>query len=61
MTVTFVDLRIYNSAFDLMDRGVLIRSMRERGIREGLVEKMEEMLTEVRSKVGVADGLGKGF
>jgi len=35
--------------------------MRERGIREGLVEKVEEMLKEVRSRVRVGDGLEKRF
>jgi len=35
---------------------VLIRS-KERGIREGLVKKIEEMLREVRSRVG--DELGR--
>jgi len=34
MTAMFVDLR---AVFDSVDRGVLIRVMRERGIREGLV------------------------
>ena len=57
-TAVFVDLR---AAFDSMNRGVVIRSMRERGIREGLVEKVEEMLKEVRSRVRVGDGLEKRF
>ena len=39
----------------------MIRSMRERRIREGLVEKVEEMLRKVRSKVRVGDGLGRGL
>ena len=58
MTTVFVDLR---SAFYSMDREVLTRKLRERRIREGLVEKAEEVLREVRSSVRVGDGLGKGF
>ena len=35
--------------------------MRERGIGEELVEKVEELLTEARSRVRVGGGLGRGF
>jgi len=41
-----------------IDRGVLIKFLRERGIREKLVEKVE-MLREIRSRVG--DGLERRF
>ena len=54
----FVDLR---AAFDLVNRRVLLRSMREREIREGLVKKMKELLKEARSRVRVGGGLKKGF
>jgi len=53
MTAVFVDLR---AAFDSVDKEVLIRSMRERGKREGLVKRVEEMLRKVRSRVRVRDG-----
>jgi len=50
MLVTmFVDIK---AAFDSVDRGVLMDSMREREIREGLIERMEEILKETRSRVG---------
>lgn len=35
----FVDLR---AAFDSMDRGELIKAMRKRRVREGLIERIEE-------------------
>lgn len=54
----FVDLK---AAFDSVDRGILIRAMRERGVREGLVERVEEMLRETRSRVRVGGKVGSGF
>jgi retron-type reverse transcriptase len=50
LTAVFVDLK---AAFDSVDRNVLIRAMRERGVREGLVRKVEEMLRETKSRVRV--------
>jgi len=41
MIALFIDLK---AAFDSLDRGVLIGPMRERGVREGLVERVEEIL-----------------
>lgn len=38
-----------------MDR-ILLKMMRERGIREGLIEKVEEMLGETSCKVKVGGG-----
>jgi len=43
MIVLFIDLK---AAFDSIDKGVLIDAMRERRVREGLVERMEEILKE---------------
>lgn len=40
MVAMFVDLK---AAFDSVDKGVLIASMRNRGLREGLIEKVEEI------------------
>ncbi|XP_024890196.1 golgin subfamily A member 6-like protein 22 [Temnothorax curvispinosus] len=54
----FVDLK---ASLDLVDRGVLIKSIREREIREGLVRKTEEILRETRSRVRVGDELGEKF
>lgn len=46
----FVDLKV---AFDTIDRGILIETMRKMGVREGLFRKCEETLREMRNKVCV--------
>lgn len=56
--VLFVDLK---AVFDMIDREVLLESMRERGIREGLVKRMEKMLRETKSRVRVEEETGKAF
>ncbi|XP_071579341.1 uncharacterized protein [Temnothorax nylanderi] len=58
LIVCFVDLK---AAFDSVDRGVLIKAMRERGVREGLVRRTEELLSETKSRVRVRDGMGEEF
>jgi len=58
LVAIFVDLR---AAFDSVDRGELIRAMRGRGVREGLVERVEEMLKETRSRVKIGGQMGRGF
>jgi len=54
----FVDLR---AAFDSVDREVLGKAMRERGVREGLVKRCEDMLRETRNRVRVGEGLSEVF
>lgn len=46
----FVDLK---AEFDSVDREVLVEILRERGVREGLVERIEEVLRETKSRVKV--------
>lgn len=41
--VLFVDLKV---AIDSLDRGVLLQAMRGRGVREGLVERVGEILRD---------------
>lgn len=41
--VLFVDLK---AAIDSLDRGVLLQTMRGRGVRKGLVERVGEILRE---------------
>lgn len=48
MITVFVDLR---SAFDSMDRGILVKAMRERRVREGLVERVTKVLRKIRSRM----------
>lgn len=54
----FVDLK---AAFDLVDRGVLLQAMRGRGVREGLVERVGEVLRKTRSRVRVGGEMGESF
>lgn len=54
----FVDLR---AAFDTVDRGVLIKTMRRKGVREGLVKRVEEVLRETKSRVRAGGVMGEGF
>lgn len=58
MVAIFVDLR---AAFDSVDRGELIKAMRKRGVREGLTERIEELLRETKSGVRVGGGMGESF
>lgn len=54
----FVDLKV---AFDSVDRGRLIKAMREREIREGLIMRLEEIIDKSKSKVKVEGEVKKGF
>jgi len=51
----FVDLK---AAFDSVDREVLSEALRERGVREGLVERIEAVLRETKSRVRIGKKLG---
>jgi len=46
----FVNLK---AAFDSVDRGIMYKAMRERGIRDGLIERIREVLRETKSRVKV--------
>lgn len=54
----FVDLKV---AFNSVDRAVLVRAMRERGIREGLMKRVEELIRETKSRVRAEGKMSKGF
>jgi len=58
MTVLFIDLK---AAFDSVDKEVLIRVMIERGVRQGLVDKVKEVLRETKSKVRMGRESGGTF
>lgn len=57
MVGLLVDLK---AAFDLVNRGELIRAMMERGVREGLVERVE-ILRETKSRIRVGGQWGGNF
>jgi len=44
-----------------VDRGVMVEAMRERGVREGLIERVEEIVRETRSRVRVGTEIGESF
>lgn len=48
----FVDLK---AAFDTVSRKTVVEAMKERGVRKGLVERIEEMLRETRSRVRIGE------
>lgn len=58
LVALFVDLK---AAIDSLDRGVLLQAMRGRGVREGLVERVGEILRETRSRVRVGGEMGENF
>lgn len=58
LVALFVDLR---AAFDSLDRRVLVKAMRERGIREGLTERVAEILRETKSKIRIGREVGESF
>lgn len=49
----FVDL---TAAFDTVSRKTVVEAMKERGVRKGLVERIEEVLRETRSRVRIGGG-----
>lgn len=49
----FVDLK---AAFDTVSRKTIVEAIKERGVREGLVKRIEEVLRETRSRVRIGGG-----
>jgi len=58
LIVVFVDLK---AAFDSVDRGELIKALRKGGVREGLMERVAEIIRETKSRVRVREELEEGF
>lgn len=58
LVALFVDLK---AAFDLVNREVLVRTMREKGITDGITERVVELLRETRSRVRVGRKIGGTF
>jgi len=54
----FVD---FKAAFDSVDRRVLLEAMRERGIKRGLINRVEEILRETKSRVRIGGEMGENF
>lgn len=49
------------AAFDTVSRKTVVEAVRGRGVREGLVEKIEEVLRETRCRVRIGEEEGEGF
>lgn len=58
MFALFIDLK---AAFDSMDRGILVAAMRERGVRDDLVDRVEELIRETKCRVRIGGQLGEEF
>lgn len=54
----FVDLR---AAFDAVNKGILEREMRRRGVKEDLVERVEKVLRDTRNRVRIGRESGDMF
>ncbi|KAL6419175.1 hypothetical protein ACFW04_014052 [Cataglyphis niger] len=54
----FIDLK---TAFDSVDRRKLVKVMRERGVREGLVKRSDDILRETRNRMRRGKDLREGF
>ncbi|KAL6433514.1 hypothetical protein ACFW04_006544 [Cataglyphis niger] len=54
----FIDLK---AAFDSVDRRKLVEAMRERGVREGLIRRSEDIMREIRNSVRRGKDLGTEF
>lgn len=54
----FVD---FKAAFPSVNRGLLWRVLERRGIEEGVIERVKELYTDVRSRVKVGGKVGKEF
>lgn len=54
----FVELM---SAFDSVNREVLLKTMRQRGIREGLIERVVKIMKEMKNRVMVGEEVEEGF
>lgn len=48
-------------AFDTVSRKTVVEAVKGRGVREGLVERIEEVLRETRCKVRIGGEEGEGF
>lgn len=49
------------AAFDLVDREVLVGTMRECGIREGLTVRVKQVIRETKSRVRIGKEIGESF
>lgn len=58
LVAMFVDLR---AAFDSVDREVLIETMRETRVREGITRRVKQIIREMKSRVKIGGEIGESF
>lgn len=58
MVAMFIDLK---AAFDSVDRGVQIKAIGERGVRGGLIRRIEEVIRETKCRVRAVGEVGEEF
>ncbi|XP_043481252.1 uncharacterized protein LOC122510560 [Leptopilina heterotoma] len=58
LVASFVDLK---AAFPSVNRGILWRVVRERGIEDGLVERIKELYEDTKERVKIGESLGREF
>lgn len=58
MVKMFVDMK---AVFDSVDRGKVVRAMREKGVREGLAIRCEKVLRKAKGRVRCERERGKGI
>lgn len=51
----------FKAAFPSVNRSILWKVLRKRGIRKGTVERIKEMYTDVRAKVRIGEKIGEEF
>lgn len=44
-----------------LDREVLIRALKEEGVREGLIERIEDIIRETKSRVRIGEEISEEF
>lgn len=53
--ILFVDLK---AAFPLVNRRILWKTIKERRIKAGIVERINELYTDVRARVRIGEKMG---
>lgn len=49
------------AAFDSVNRRILFKAMKKRGIREGLIERVRDIFRETKNRVKIGGELGENF
>lgn len=58
MVATFIDLK---AAFDSVDRRVLVKTLEKRGVRGGLIRRIEKVIRETKCRTRAAEEVREEF